>query len=126
MWRDDTLLVSLQRGEPDIYVNPEDAQQRRVADGDHIKVFNNVGSFVAMAHVSAAIQPGMTFMYHGWDPMMFRDRQNFGAVISTAGLIKPTSVAGGQGHINYRMFQFEPNATFQDLTCDFEKNVETT
>ncbi len=126
MWRDDTLLVSLQRGEPDIYVNPEDAQQRGVADGDHIKVFNNVGSFVAMAHVSAAIQPGMTFMYHGWDPMMFRDRQNFGAVISTAGLIKPTSVAGGQGHINYRMFQFEPNATFQDLTCDFEKNVETT
>jgi hypothetical protein len=58
--------------------------------------------------------------------MMFRDRQNFGAVISTAGLIKPTSVAGGQGHINFRTFQFEPNATFQDVTCDFEKYVETT
>ncbi|TDJ47340.1 MAG: hypothetical protein E2O52_03275, partial [Gammaproteobacteria bacterium] len=103
MWRDDPLLVSLQRGEPDIYVNPEDAQQRSVADGELIKVFNKLGSFVAMAHVSAAIQPGMTFMYHGWDPMMFRDRQNFGAVISTMGLIKPTSVAGGQGHINYRV-----------------------
>jgi DMSO reductase family type II enzyme molybdopterin subunit len=125
MWRDDPLLLSLQRGEPDIYVNPEDAQQRSVADGEHIKVFNNQGSFIAMAHISAAIQPGMTFMYHGWDPMMFRDRQNFGAVISTAGLIKPTSVAGGQGHINFRTFQFEPNATFQDVTCDFEKYVET-
>ena len=125
MWRDDPLLLSLQRGEPDIYVNPGDAQQRGVADDELIKVFNNVGSFVAKAHVSAAIQPGMTFMYHGWDPMMFRDRQNFGAVISTAGLIKPTSVAGGQGHINFRTFQFEPNATFQDVTCDFKKHVET-
>ncbi len=41
----------------------------------------------------------MTYMYHGWDPMMFRDRQNFGAVISAAGLIKPTGLAGGKGHI---------------------------
>ena len=121
MWRDDPLLVSLQRGEPDIYVNPQDAAQRGVADGDQIRVFNSFGSFVVQAHVTSAIQPGMTYMYHGWDPMMFADRQNFGAVIPTAGLIKPTSVAGGQSHINYRVFQWEPNATFQDLTCDFEK-----
>jgi len=123
-WRDDPLLVSLQRGEPDIYVNPDDAGQRGVADGDIIKVFNSFGSFVAMAHVSAGIQPGMTFMYHGWDPMMFRGRQNFGAVISTAGLIKPTSVVGGHGHLNYRPLVYEPNATFQDLTCDFEIYVD--
>jgi len=121
MWRDDPLLVSLQRGEPDIYVNPDDAAARNVADGDQIRVFNSFGSFIVQAHVTSALQPGMTYMYHGWDPMMFRDRQNFGAVISTAGLIKPTSVAGGQSHINYRVFQWEPNATFQDLTCDFEK-----
>jgi DMSO reductase family type II enzyme molybdopterin subunit len=124
-WRDDPLLVSLQRGEPDIYVNPDDAEQRGVADGDIIRVYNSYGSFIAMAHVSSAIQPSMTYMYHGWDPMMFRGRQNFGAVISTAGLIKPTSVAGGQGHVNYRALKFEPNATFQDVTCDFEKHVET-
>ncbi|HJP38689.1 MAG: molybdopterin-dependent oxidoreductase [Gammaproteobacteria bacterium] len=121
MWRDDPLLVSLQRGEPDIYVNPQDAADRSVADGDSIRVFNSLGSFIAMAHVSSAIQPGTTYMYHGWDPMMFRGRQNFSAVVSTAGLIKPTSVAGGQGHINHRLFQFEPNVVFQDLTCDFEK-----
>jgi nitrate reductase alpha subunit len=63
----------------------------------------------------------MTYMYHGWDPMMFHGRQNFGAVISTGGLIKPTSLIGGYGHITYRPSFYEPNATFQDLTCDFEK-----
>ncbi len=124
MWRDDPLLVGLQRGEPDIYVSPADAESRGVADGDLIRVFNSYGSFVVMAHVTSAMQPGMTYMYHGWDPMMFRGRQNFGAVTSGAGLIKPTTIAGGQGHINYRTFLFEPNAVFQDVTCDFEKYAE--
>ena len=124
MWRDDSLMISLQRGEPDIYVNPDDAAARGVEDGDLIRVFNSFSSFIVMAHVTASMQPGMTYMYHGWDPMMFRGRQNFGAVISTGGLIKPTSLIGGYGHITYRPANYEPNATFQDLTCDFEKYVE--
>jgi DMSO reductase family type II enzyme molybdopterin subunit len=124
MWRDDSLMLSLQRGEPDIYVNPDDAAERGVEDGQLIRVFNSFGSFDVIAHVSSMVQPGMTFMYHGWDPMMFRGRQNFGAVISSGGLIKPTSLVGGYGHITYRSFYYEPNATFQDVSCDFELHQE--
>jgi anaerobic selenocysteine-containing dehydrogenase len=120
MWRDDSLLLSLQRGEPDIYVSVEDAAERGVNDGDLIKIFNTAGYFIANAHVSSGIQPGMTFMYHGWDPMMFEDRQNFGAVVSSAGLIKATSLVSGYGHITYRPLAFEPNAVFADFTCDFK------
>jgi len=120
MWRDDSLLLSLQRGEPDIYISVEDSQARGVSDGDLIKIFNTAGYFIANAHVSSGIQPGMTFMYHGWDPMMFEDRQNFGAVVASAGLIKPTSLISGYGHITHRPFNFEPNAIFADFTCDFE------
>jgi DMSO reductase family type II enzyme molybdopterin subunit len=120
-WRDDSLLLSLQRGQPDIYLNPDDAEARGVADGDLIRVFNALGEFIAEAHVSSSMQPGMTFMYHGWDPMMFRGRQNFGAVVSTGGLIKPTSLVGGYGHVTYRPLSFEPNATFADFTIDFAK-----
>jgi nitrate reductase alpha subunit len=125
MWRDDPLLVSLQRGEPDIYVNPSDAMERGVSDGDRIRVFNSYGSFIVMAHVTPSIQPGMTYMYHGWDPMMFEGRQNFGAVVSSAGLIKPTSLVSGYGHITYIPLVFEPNVVFQDVSCDFEKHVST-
>ena len=125
MWRDDSLMLSLQRGEPDIYVNPDDAAERGVADGDKIRVFNSFGSFEVVAHVSSMVQPGMTFMYHGWDPMMFPGRQNFGAVISSGGLIKPTSMVGGYGHITFRSFFYEPNATFQDVTCDFAKHADS-
>jgi DMSO reductase family type II enzyme molybdopterin subunit len=121
MWRDDPLLVALQRGEPDIYVNPDDARKRGVADGDPVRVFNGAGEFFAQAHVSAGIQPRMLFMYHGWDPKMFRGGTNFSAVIPTAGLIKPTTMAGDYGHLGYRPLAFAPNQTYRDFTCDFEK-----
>jgi len=121
MWRDDSFLLSMQRGEPDIYVNPDDAEKRGVKDGDTIRVFNDFSEFYVMAHVSANVQPSMLFMYHGWDPMMFRNRQNFSAVISTAGLIKPTSMAGGYGQVGYQPAKFSPNQVYKDFTCDFEK-----
>jgi len=120
MWRDDPVMLQLQRGEPDIYINPDNAKERGVKDGDLIKIFNKAGEFYAVAHISSGIQPGMVFMYHGWDPMMFKNRQNFSAVIATGGLIKPTSVAGDYGHLGYRPLAFAPNQTYKDFTCDFE------
>ncbi|MDJ0928384.1 MAG: molybdopterin-dependent oxidoreductase [Gammaproteobacteria bacterium] len=124
MYRDDSLLVSLQRGEPDVHVNPDDAVSRGVADGDLVKVYNDFGSFVAQARVSSNTQPGTMFMYHGWDPMMFRGRDNFSSVISTRGLIKPVQMISGYGHINYTTPNNVPNQTFHDTTCEFEKYVE--
>ncbi len=122
-WRDDSFLLSLQRGEPDIYVNPEDAEARGVNDGDLIRIYNSAGEFFAMAHLSSGIQPGMLFMYHGWDPKMFKDQKNFGEVIPTGGLIKPTSMAGDYGHLGYQPLAFAPNQTYKDFTCDFEKSA---
>ncbi len=121
MWRDDQLLLSLQRGEPDIYVNPHDARARGVEDGDLIKIYNDAGFFVAHAHLSSAMQPNMMFMYHGWDPMMFRGKNNFSAVISTGGLLKPTTMAGDWGHLGHQPLAFAPNQTYKDFTCDFRK-----
>ena len=126
MWRDDALLVSLQRGEPDVYVNPDDAAKRGVKDGDLIRTFNGQGSFIAMAHVSSSIQKGSMFMFHGWDPMMFRGRQNFSGAIPTGGLLKPTSLVGGYGHIGYHTPDYVPNQTYHDHTVDFEKHVPAT
>ncbi len=123
-WRDDSFLLSLQRGEPDIMISVPDAEARGVKDGDMVRVFNTMGEFIVQAHVSSAIQPSMMFMYHGWDPMMFKGQQNFGAVISTAGLFKPTSLVGNYGHLKFESFFWSPNATFKDFTCDFEKYVE--
>ncbi|MCC5793437.1 MAG: molybdopterin-dependent oxidoreductase [Chromatiales bacterium] len=124
MYRDDTLLLSLQRGEPDVFVNPDDARERGVADGDIIRVYNHTGAFIAMAHVTPVVGRDTLFMYHGWDPMQFRGRQNFSGAIPTAGLLKPTSLIGNYGHIFYRTPNYVPNQTYHDFTCDFEKYEE--
>ena len=106
-------------------MSPRDASARRVSDGDLIRVFNSLGSFVAMAHVTPSMQPGMIFMYHGWDPMLFRGgRNNFSAVVASSALIKPTALVSGYGHITYRALAYEPNSTFQDFTCNFERYAE--
>jgi anaerobic selenocysteine-containing dehydrogenase len=124
MYRDDTLLLSLQRGEPDVFLNPDDARQRGVEDGDMVRVYNSYGSFVAQAHVSSALQPKTLFMYHGWDPMLLKGRENFSSVIPTSGLLKPTALVSGYGHINYQTPDNVPNQTFHDCTVEFEKFVE--
>ncbi|MBK6598888.1 MAG: molybdopterin-dependent oxidoreductase [Proteobacteria bacterium] len=122
IYRDDPFLLSLQRGEPDIHVNPGDARLRRVKDGDLVRTFNSLGSFVAMARVTAAIPSGSMFMFHGWDPMMFEGRQNFGAAIPTAALLKPTSLVSQYGHLNYNPLEYAPNQTYHDYTVDFERH----
>ena len=55
---------------------------------------------------------------------MFRGRETFGAVVQTAGLIKPTSLVGDYEHLGWKPFAYEPNHTFHDFTCDFEKYTE--
>ena len=81
-----------------------------------------LGSFVAMARVTAAIPSGSMFMFHGWDPMMFEGRQNFGAAIPTAALLKPTSLVSQYGHLNYNPLEYAPNQTYHDYTVDFERH----
>ncbi|MCP4276210.1 MAG: molybdopterin-dependent oxidoreductase [Gammaproteobacteria bacterium] len=119
--RDDSLLLSLQRGEPDIYINPDDAAARGIEDGDLIRIYNDFGDFVAMAHVSPGLQPNTMFMYHGWDPMMFRGRKNFSSVISTNGLLKPVQMVGDYGHLRYQTPDFVPNQTYHDCTVEYER-----
>jgi len=86
-----------------------------------LRIFNPQGECYALAHVSAGVQPGRVFTYHGWYPMMYRTQQNLGAVISTAGLMRRTSMAGIYGHLGYHALAFAPNQTYRDRTCDFEK-----
>ena len=46
---------------------------KELVDGDLIKVFSIAGSFIAQAHLTSAMGPNMLYMYHGWDPMMFKE-----------------------------------------------------
>jgi anaerobic selenocysteine-containing dehydrogenase len=46
-------------GEPGVTIHPEDAAKRGIAEAQAVRVFNDRGSFEALAHLSDAVRPGV-------------------------------------------------------------------
>ena len=94
-------MLRLQRGEPVCFLCPVDCAPRNVADGDRIHVFNDIGTFEALAKVSPHVQPGEGIISStAWEPYQFRKWQ--GQQEPVAASWKAIHVAGGYGHIHYR------------------------
>lgn len=49
-----------------LWVNPEDAKKKGIENGDKIKVFNDRGSTMLTARVTARIMPGVVSLDHGF------------------------------------------------------------
>ena len=118
-WSTNEQMLRLNRGEPVITINPEDAAVRGIADGDRVLVSNNVGSFEIQAKLRPGLPIGAAHMYHGWDPLLFRDRKSFQNPIPT--LIKPTQMVSGYGHVDYGMWYWAPNQNGADVTVEITK-----
>lgn len=58
--------------EPEIHINPVDAEARGVADGDYMRIFNDRSELVAKAKFNSGIMPGVTVLYHGWAEEYFK------------------------------------------------------
>ena len=72
MWRDQTLMLQLQRGEPVIYMNPADASERGIAEQELVRVWNDMGEFLVRAKITPAIRPSQVHILHAWEPYQFR------------------------------------------------------
>lgn len=53
--------------EPRLWISPDDAARRRIAEGDSIRVFNERGEMSARALVTDRIPPGTVWMRDGWE-----------------------------------------------------------
>ncbi len=119
IWRDQRHLLRLQRGEPVMYMNSDDARRRGLKDHDLARVFNDTGTFVIRVKPSPSLQPGQVVVYHAWENHQFKDwAQSQEAVPSSW---KPLHLAGGYGHIRYRMFYAAPSHTPRATTVEVER-----
>lgn len=59
------ILTELQP-EPTIEINPDDAQERNIVEGDYARVFNDRGSVVMKAHLDPSMRPGLVWTEHTW------------------------------------------------------------
>ncbi|MBK7251082.1 MAG: molybdopterin-dependent oxidoreductase [Gammaproteobacteria bacterium] len=115
-WRDESHLLRLQRGEPEIHISKPDAARRGIGDGDRVRVFNDVGSFEIMAKVLPNLRPGQVIVYHAWEPFQFRDGRSYAT--ATASPINPLQLAGGYFHLQPLPFAGTPGPSDRDTRVE--------
>lgn len=113
------ILAQTHRGVPLVEISPEDAAARGVEDNDLIRVWNDIAEFRSHAKIVQGVQPGQIISYNGWDPHQYDEW--YGANEIEAGMVKWIAFAGGYGHINYTMAEWQPIPTDRGVPCDFEK-----
>jgi len=118
MWRDQALMLQLQRGEPVIYMNPTDAHERGISEHDLVRVWNDLGEFVVRAKIAPGIRPSQIHIFHAWEPYQFRDGGCHQYVSPSP--FKVTQLVGDYGQLHWGYSHYEPNQTDRDTRVDVE------
>ncbi|MFQ5684729.1 MAG: molybdopterin-dependent oxidoreductase [Candidatus Binatia bacterium] len=106
-WVDDSIILSLQRGEPVAFISSQDAESRRIRDGDFVEMYNDVGNFKVQVTISSAVRPGQVIIYHAWENYQFEDFQHFKSVMPNP--LNPIEMVGGYGHLCSDVVSFSPS-----------------
>jgi anaerobic selenocysteine-containing dehydrogenase len=100
------LMLATHRGRPQALISPADAVSRAIEDGQEVRVFNDMGETILQAKLSPAVQPGQVIIYNGWEPYQFPGWSDPANV--EPGMIKWLHLAGGYGHLQYWLMQWQP------------------
>ncbi len=101
-----SVMLETTRGRPTLHLNPADAGSRGVADGDLVRVFNDLGELRVWARVTPAVRPGQAIIYAAWEQYLFPEWKDAGWV--EPGMVKWLHFAGGYGHLGYSDLQWQP------------------
>lgn len=93
------ILLRLQRGKPYVTINSEIAANRGIADGDDVKMFNDLGEVIAMAKVSPSAPKDAVVMEHGWEPFMYKNKVGHNTIVGD--MINLLEVTDGWGHLKF-------------------------
>jgi len=119
MWRDQGLMLQLQRGEPVIYMNPTDARERGISEHGLVRVWNDLGEFVVRAKITPGIRPSQIHILHAWEPYQFRDGGCHQYISPSP--FKVTQLVGDYGQLHWGFQHYEPNQTDRDTRVDVER-----
>jgi anaerobic selenocysteine-containing dehydrogenase len=100
MWRDQPMMLHLQRGEPLVLLNPEDARRKGIRDHDLVRVYNDIDSFVVHSKLTGAVRPGQAHIFHAWEPYQFRTGTTHQDLAPSP--FKVTQLVGDYGHLHDR------------------------
>ena len=119
-WRNLALLLRLQRGAAAAFVARSDAEARGIADGDDVRLWNDVGAFRVRARLSAAVRPGTVVLYHAWEDYQFRDGR--GCRTAMPSPLNPVELAGGYYHLRPGPASLQPGQSDRETRVDMAKH----
>jgi len=112
------LLLRLQRGEPAVMLNPATAAKKGIADGDRVRMWNDIGEVVLQAKLGAGVPPGAVVLEHGWEPFMYRRKTGHNALVGD--MLNLLEVTDGWGHLKFGT-NWDGNQHAYDSTVDIAK-----
>ncbi|MCZ7525666.1 MAG: molybdopterin-dependent oxidoreductase [Acidimicrobiia bacterium] len=112
------VLLETHRGQPLVILNETEATGRNIADGEQVRVWNDHGSFQAMARLTRRVRPGQLIVYNGFEPHQFPDWEGGNEV--EPGMVKWLHLVSRYGHLRYLPFGWQPvpadRAVFVDVS----------
>jgi complex iron-sulfur molybdoenzyme family reductase subunit alpha len=126
-WRDNEKLLRLQRGEPVVYLHPEDAAERGIEDGDTVEVFNDLAEVELQAKLYPSSQRGTARMYFAWERFQFPGDTDFNSLVPM--YMKPTQLVQYPEDTGEHLYFFPnywgPTGVNSDVRVDVRKQGGT-
>ena len=118
-WRDHDKLLQLQRGEPVIFMSPDDARKRGIEDGDLVRVYNDIGQMEIQVKLTPPVKPGQVVVYHAWEPFQFKGGDGYQGLLPSP--LNPIDLAGGYFHLQPMVMMGTPECTDRGTRVEVEK-----
>jgi len=118
-YRENRLLMRLQRGDVHLYLNPKVMAERGIKDADMVRVYNHMGEWFARAKEWPGLPPYIVFTEHGWDHQYAKDWKHYNNL--NCEFFNPLEMVGGlKGHIVYTG-NHTGNRIYYETGVDIEK-----
>lgn len=117
-YKTSSLLLRLNRGKPYVAINPEVAKARGIADGDDIRMFNELGEVIIQAKISPACPPDALVMEHGWEPFMYKKKKGHNSLVGD--MLNLLELTDGWGHLKFGT-NWDGNQHAYETTLDIAK-----
>ena len=119
IWRSEPTMLRLQRGEPVLYMNKDDALARQIEDQDRVRIFNDLGAFECVVKLAPSAQPGQVIIYHAWENFQFAHHK--GQQEPIIGSWKSLHLVGDYGQLHYRALYGAPNFGPRGVSVEVQK-----
>lgn len=118
-WKDNPLMLRLQRGGPMVEVPPAEAEARGLKDNDWAEIFNDHGRLIVRVKIRPGEQMGRISMCHA--PELYMDLIE-GSTQSVCPIrITPTHLVGNYGHLLFRPNYYGPGGSQRDTRVEMRK-----